>query len=98
MNCWIVLFHICAFSPEEVYVRGDLSTAIGGHFQYWDSRVGRNPQNFTNQPTAHLELGWKVDLNREWSMRIFAFHESKPMVNDRGQERMGISVEWRPFR
>lgn len=93
MNCWIVLFHVCAFSPDEVYMHVDMTQQIGDRFTYTRDGV-QIPDGWL----AHAEIGWEIEATPRLTIQVKYFHESHPGLSDRGQERMGIGFTYRPWR
>lgn len=90
--CIIYLFHVCLFTPADVYVRGEMSTQVSGDFSYTYRHHAVDPT------VGRLELGVYVPLSKELTLRYGIEHTSFIGQADRGEERAFVGFEWRPFR
>ena len=65
-----------------------------GQYQYDAQTLVYDPQN----PYARIAIGYDVQWNPKWSTRIDLSHESSIATGqDRGAEKVGVFVMWRPF-
>jgi hypothetical protein len=91
--CLITLASLCILNPSEIEIRADVSAALGGDFRYIvDGR------DMGQGYVGRIQLDVPVLRFRRITLSALAEHTS--LVNtgrDRGQERVGLSITWRPF-
>lgn len=98
MTCWVMLFHVCLVDPSTAYLRADVSTKVAGEWAYRYRPEGG--ADFKTAPVlvGRLELGLQIALPHGWQMSYGIEHRSNIYTADRGEERVFVGLEWRPFR
>lgn len=74
-------------------IRADISSQIAGDFTYMSGST-----NYHGAHVGRLELDVPVVTTRQFSLNAFAVHESLvDTPHDRGEERAGLQLVYRPF-
>lgn len=93
MPCLTALTLACLFSPQNLYVTTGLDLLI---VKPNDEGIWCN-DHWCNGPRGELRIGMQVDLTRSWQADYGISHSSFVDSNDRGIERVYLTVTWRPF-
>ena len=87
----ILLLAAALAGCSDFSVRTNLSEQVSGDFRYW---CGDGP---CRGPRAELAVGYDWVVSDALLVRYEVRHFSFVADNDRGEERAGIQVEWRPW-
>lgn len=84
---------ICLLSPTELTLRADASTQIAGDFSY---RI--DGRDYGGGTVGRIALDLPLARFRGWTLAGGIIHESLlDTTGDRGQERIYLGLQWRPF-
>lgn len=97
MSCLLPLIAgLCLMDPTELTFTADVTRQMAGEFRYWNENVG----DVGGATIGETGVKMYVPLNsdRTWRLNYHIVHSSIIHTDaDRGQERYGIGIEWRPF-
>lgn len=95
MDCLaLIASTLCVLSPTGLTLRADISSQIAGDFSY---RV--DGRDFGGARVGRIALDLPLASYRGFTLSALAEHTSLiDTTSDRGQERIGLSLTWRPFR
>jgi hypothetical protein len=84
----------CQTVRDGTYVAGGVSRQVAGGVHYIV-----NDRDYKDALQGQLEVGIAKALGRRVTGKVGIAHESIPeLPTDRGQERIFVEIEWRPFR
>lgn len=94
MTCLALLASgLCLISPSEITLRADVSSQVSGDFVYYQG--GRN---YGGAHVGRIALDLPLASYRGFTLAALAEHSSLlDTTGDRGQERVGLTLTWRPF-
>jgi hypothetical protein len=85
---------LCLVSFSDLTLRADVSSQLSGDFSY---RV--NGRDFGGGHVGRIALDLPLASYRGFTLAALAEHTSLiDTTRDRGQERIGLTLVWRPFR
>jgi hypothetical protein len=95
MDCLIqVATALCLIQPSGLTLRADISAQVAGDVTHWSGG-----HNYGGARLGHLGLELPLLTYRGFAINAGYVHESLLETRtDRGEERLYVGMQWRPFR